>query len=456
MNLPTDYKKEIEKILRNEEEYKKFIESYNKPSFKGIRINTLKVSEDRFKEIFKFKIKKSNFAKNSYYWEENIDSIGNLPLHHAGAFYVQEPSASSAVTVLSPVPGDKVLDLCAAPGGKSTQIASYLNGKGLLWSNEIVKNRAKVLLSNMERMGVKNAVISSCHPETLCKRLTGFFDKVLVDAPCSGEGMFRKNPYAMKEWSQEHVKMCAKRQLSILNTAAKALKEGGIMVYSTCTFSLEENEQTVYNFLKENPDFALENIDCDFGRAAQQLILDENLVDTSKARRIFPQDGGEGHFVAKFKKKSANSKKVKDFNYKKAKAAENKIGYDYFSTLFKCEAYGKIEKISNNFIILPEGLPDISGLNVLRAGVLLATNKGSVLEPAHAAFMAAKTEELRSKIDFSCDSKEILAYLKGEEISVPEDMCGYLGVCLDGIVAGYAKAINGHLKNKYPKGLRIF
>ncbi len=456
MNLPTDYKKEIEKILRNEEEYKKFIESYNKPSFKGIRINTLKVSEDRFKEIFKFKIKKSNFAKNSYYLEENIDSIGNLPLHHAGAFYVQEPSASSAVTVLSPVPGDKVLDLCAAPGGKSTQIASYLNGKGLLWSNEIVKNRAKVLLSNMERMGVKNAVISSCHPETLCKRLTGFFDKVLVDAPCSGEGMFRKNPYAMKEWSQEHVKMCAKRQLSILNTATKALKDGGIMVYSTCTFSLEENEQTVYNFLKENPDFALENIDCDFGRAAQQLILDENLVDTSRARRIFPQDGGEGHFVAKFKKKSANSKKVKDFNYKKAKAAENKIGYDYFSTLFKCEAYGKIEKISNNFIILPEGLPDISGLNVLRAGVLLATNKGSILEPAHAAFMAAKAEELRTKIDFSCDSKEILAYLKGEEISVPEDMCGYVGVCVDGIVAGYAKAINGRLKNKYPKGLRIF
>ena len=430
MNLPTDYKKEIEKILRNEEEYKKFI------------------------EIFKFKIKKSNFAKNSYYLEENIDSIGNLPLHHAGAFYVQEPSASSAITVLSPVPGDKVLDLCAAPGGKSTQISSCLNGKGLLWSNEIVKNRAKVLLSNMERMGVKNAVISSCHPETLCKRLTGFFDKVLVDAPCSGEGMFRKNPYAMKEWSQEHVKMCAKRQLSILNTATKALKDGGIMVYSTCTFSLEENEQTVYNFLKENPDFALENIDCDFGRAAQQLILDENLVDTSKARRIFPQDGGEGHFVAKFKKKSANSKKVKDFNYKKAKAAENKIGY--FSTLFKCEAYGKIEKISNNFIILPEGLPDISGLNVLRAGVLLTTNKGSILEPAHAAFMAAKAEELRTKIDFSCDSKEILAYLKGEEISVPEDMCGYVGVCVDGIVAGYAKAINGRLKNKYPKGLRIF
>ncbi len=456
MNLPIDYKKEIEKILKNEEEYEKFIKCYNEPSFKGIRINTLKISEERFKEIFKFKIKKSNFSKNNYYLEENIDSIGNLPLHHAGAFYVQEPSASSAVTVLNPVPGEKVLDLCAAPGGKSTQIAESLNGNGLLWSNEIVKNRAQVLLSNIERMGVRNAVVSSCHPEVLCEKLTGFFDKVLVDAPCSGEGMFRKNPRAIEDWSQEHVKMCAKRQLSILNTAAKVLKEGGIMVYSTCTFSLEENEQTVYNFLKENTDFTLENINCGFGRASQQLNLGKNLIDTSKARRIFPQDGGEGHFVAKFRRKSANSKKVKDFNYKRAKIADNKLGYDYFSTLFSCEAYGKIEKFSDNFIILPEGLPDISGLNVLRAGVLLATSKGSVLEPAHAVFMAAKAEDLRSKIDFSCDSKEILAYLKGEEISVQEEIRSYVGVCVDGIVTGYAKAVNGRLKNKYPKGLRIF
>lgn len=456
MNLPIDYKKEMKKILKSEEEYEKFIKCYNEPSFKGIRINTLKVSEERFKEIFKFKIKKSNFAKNSYYLEENINSIGNLPLHHAGAFYVQEPSAASAVKVLNPVPGDKVLDLCAAPGGKSTQIASCLNGDGLLWSNEIVRNRAQILLSNVERMGVKNAVVSSCYPEVLCEKLTGFFDKVLVDAPCSGEGMFRKNPSAVEEWSLEHVKMCAKRQLSILNTAAKALKEGGIMVYSTCTFSLEENEQTVYNFLKENTDFALENISCDFGRAAQCLSLSENLVDTGMARRIFPQDGGEGHFIAKFIRKSVNSKKVKDFNYKKARNADNKIGYDYFSNLFGCEAYGRIEKISDNFIILPEGLPDISGLNVLRAGVLLATSKGSVLEPAHAVFMAAKAEELRSKIDFSSDSKEILTYLKGEEISVQEDIRGYVGVCVDGIVTGYAKAVNGRLKNKYPKGLRIF
>ena len=454
MRLPENFEKKMRDLLK--EDFDNYIACYEEPRYYGLRVNTNKISVEEFKKICPFEIEPIPWIENGFYYDGEHVTPSKHPYYFAGLYYLQEPSAMTPANRLPVEPGDKVLDVCAAPGGKATELGAKLSGTGLLVSNDISASRAKALVKNIEVFGIGNVVITCEYPEKLAAKFPEFFDKILVDAPCSGEGMFRKNPYAMKEWSQEHVKMCAKRQLSILNTATKALKDGGIMVYSTCTFSLEENEQTVYNFLKENPDFALENIDCDFGRAAQQLILDENLVDTSRARRIFPQDGGEGHFVAKFKKKSANSKKVKDFNYKKAKAAENKIGYDYFSTLFKCEAYGKIEKISNNFIILPEGLPDISGLNVLRAGVLLATNKGSILEPAHAAFMAAKAEELRTKIDFSCDSKEILAYLKGEEISVPEDMCGYVGVCVDGIVAGYAKAINGRLKNKYPKGLRIF
>ena len=456
MDLPIAYKNEMKKILKNENEFAKFMECYKKPSYRGIIVNMLKIDEEKFKETFGYKIKKSKFALNSYYLEDDVDSIGNFALHHAGAFYVQEPSASSAVTVLDPKPGEKILDLCAAPGGKSTQIAICLNGEGLLWSNEIIHKRAQILISNVERMGIRNAVVSSSYPELLCQKLTGFFDKVLIDAPCSGEGMFRKNPEAIKEWSIEHVKMCATRQLSILNSAAKAIRENGIMVYSTCTFSLKENEGNVCAFLKENPDFELENINFDFGRAAERLNSEENFFETSRCRRIFPQDGGEGHFVAKFRRKSANSKKVKDFNYKKSKTADNKVAYNYFSELFNCEIYGKIEKISDGFIILPDGLPDISGINVLRAGVQFAKIKGSMLEPAHAVFMAAKMEELKSKIDFSVDSKEILAYLKGEEILVSEKLSGYVGVCVNGLTVGYAKAVNGRLKNKYPKGLRLF
>lgn len=197
MQLPLEYKRELENLFSDESEYRRFLSCYDEPPHRGIRINTLKVDEERFKEIFKFKIKKSPFSKDSYYLEDDVNSIGNLPLHHAGAFYVQEPSASSAVTALDPQPYEKILDLCAAPGGKSTQIAAALRGRGLLWSNEVVGSRARVLLSNIERMGIRNAVVSSCASEVLCEKLSGFFDKVLVDAPCSGEGMFRKNSEAI-------------------------------------------------------------------------------------------------------------------------------------------------------------------------------------------------------------------------------------------------------------------
>ncbi len=455
MQLPLEYKRELENLFSDESEYRRFLSCYDAPPYRGIRINTLKVDEERFKEIFKFKIKKSPFSKDSYYLEDDVNSIGNLPLHHAGAFYVQEPSASSAVTALDPEPYEKILDLCAAPGGKSTQIAAALRGHGLLWSNEVVGSRARVLLSNIERMGVRNAVVSSCAPEVLCEKLCGFFDKVLVDAPCSGEGMFRKNPEAIMEWSPEHVKACAKRQLAILRTAAKALRNGGVLVYSTCTFSLEENEGVIYDFLKENSDFALEDIDAQFGRAACKVGLGGNLIDTSRAKRIFPQDGGEGHFIARMRKIGNGAKKERSFNYKAAKNTDNKLGDEIFSQLFNCDVYGKIAKVSDKFIILPEDLPDIAGLGAVRAGVLLATSKGSVWEPAHAAFMAVAKEELKFSVDLSSGSSEILEYLRGHEISIDDKFSGYIGVCVDGIVAGFGKAVNGRLKNKYPKGLRI-
>ncbi len=453
MNLPLEYQNEMKKLLKDG--YDEFIKCYDKPCFKGIRINTLKVDEKKFREIFPFKIKKTNFSKNSFYLEEDIKSIGNLPLHHAGAFYVQEPSASSAVTILDPRPGDKILDLCAAPGGKSTQIAAELDGKGLLWSNEIIKSRAQILLSNIERMGVRNAVVSSCHPEVLCKKLEGFFDKVLVDAPCSGEGMFRKNPLAIEEWSKEHVKMCAKRQLSILNVAAQALKKNGVMVYSTCTFSIEENEQVIYNFLRENKNFELEEIICDFGRPAMHIDATMEQIDAKGARRVFPQDGGEGHFIARLRRKDEMPKRIREFAYKRGKNRDNKVGEDIFSKTFNRAVYGVIEAINDKWLILPSNLPDISGLNVIRAGVLLAEKRGSAVEPAHAVFMAAKPWELNSKIELKARSNEILAYLKGEEIFISEDVSGYVGVCVDGLTTGFGKAVNGRLKNKYPKGLRM-
>ena len=226
VTLPEAFAHRMKEMLG--EEFPAFLAAYEQPYLKGVRINPLKCAPETLLKAMGG-LRPSPFSPLCFYSE--TEKVGALPLHHAGAFYSQEPSASSAVTVLDPQPGERVLDLCAAPGGKSTQIAACLMGEGLLWSNEIVRSRASILLSNMERMGVKNGVVSSCHPETLCSRLAGFFDKVLVDAPCSGEGMFRRDPQAVAEWSPEHVRACADRQLAILHSAKQAVREGGVLVY---------------------------------------------------------------------------------------------------------------------------------------------------------------------------------------------------------------------------------
>ena len=231
------------------DEFDEFLKFYNSDDFiKGLRVNTLKCSPEKLCSLLDFELKKTPFCDEGFYIPSDVKSIGNNPLHHAGAFYVQEPSATSAVTML---------DLCAAPGGKSTQIGAKLNGTGLLWSNEIVRSRANILLSNIERMGISNAVVSNCRPDELCKRLENRFDRILVDAPCSGEGMFRKEPVALQQHCEALVKQCAELGAQILDCAAAALAPGGQLVYSTCTVLPEENQEVVTWFLKEHPEFHL-------------------------------------------------------------------------------------------------------------------------------------------------------------------------------------------------------
>ncbi|WP_418544779.1 RsmB/NOP family class I SAM-dependent RNA methyltransferase, partial [Hominenteromicrobium sp.] len=247
MELPAAFEKRMQDMLGAE--YTAFRASYNEPHKRGIRLNTVKCTKEQLERVLPFTLVQTPFSPLSFYAPTDT-KMAALPLYHAGAFYSQEPSASSAVTLLAPEPGDKVLDLCAAPGGKSTQIAALTGDTGLLWSNEVVRNRAAILSSNLERMGVRNTVVSSVYPEMLAEKLGGYFDKVLVDAPCSGEGMFRRDPVAVQEWSPEHVETCAVRQLAILSSAAQCVREGGILVYSTCTFSTEENEGVVQKFLE--------------------------------------------------------------------------------------------------------------------------------------------------------------------------------------------------------------
>lgn len=425
------------------DEYSEFLKYYEADNFRGLRVNTLKCTPETLKSLLNFELINTPFCKEGFYIPDDVVSLGNSPLHHCGAFYIQEPSATSAVEMLGVEEGDFVLDLCAAPGGKSTQIGAKLNGTGLLWSNEIVKNRANILLSNIERMGISNAVVSNCHPDVLCEHLANQFDRVLVDAPCSGEGMFRKNQEAQTDWSEEHVKSCAERQLNILNSAKKALKSGGVLVYSTCTFSAEENEGVITRFLDENSDFELEDSGVIFGRPTLNY-----------ARRIFPMDGGEGHFAARLRKKGEIEKTaIPDISTGKV----DKEVLDFYDNLFYNRPFGEnIKIIKDKILILPKKFKfDIKGLSVLRAGVILGEILKNRLEPHHSAFTSVKKIDCCSVVDFDVDRDEIKAFLHGEEIAVPNNIKGFTSVCVNGMTTGFGKASNGRLKNKYPKGLRI-
>ena len=425
------------------DEYGEFLKFYEADNFRGLRVNTLKCSCEKLRTLLDFELNPTPFCSEGFYIPAEISSLGNSPLHHCGAFYIQEPSATSAVEMLGVEQGDFVLDLCAAPGGKSTQIGAKLNGTGLLWSNEIVRSRANILLSNIERMGISNAVVSNCHPDVLCERLANQFDRVLVDAPCSGAGMFRKNLEAQTEWSEEHVKSCAERQLLILNSAKKALKSGGVLVYSTCTFSSEENEGVINRFLSENPDFELEESGVKFGRPALKY-----------ARRIFPMDGGEGHFAARLRKKGVNVKsEIPDCSNGRI----DKEILDFYDNIFVDRPFGEnIKIVKDKILILPKKYSfDIKGLTVLRAGIILGEILKNRIEPHHSAFTAAKSSDCRNAVDFDVNSAEIKAFLHGEEISVPDSVKSFTAVCVNGMTTGFGKASNGRLKNKYPKGLRV-
>ncbi len=425
------------------DDFDEFLKFYENENYKGLRVNTLKCSAEKLKTLVDFELVNTPFCKEGFYIPSDVTSLGNSPLHHCGAFYIQEPSATSAVEMLGVEKNDFVLDLCAAPGGKSTQIGAKLQGTGLLWSNEIVKSRANILLSNIERMGISNAVVSNCHPDILCNELQGRFDKVLVDAPCSGEGMFRKNSDAQNEWSVEHVKSCAQRQLMILNSAKNALKEGGVMVYSTCTFSQEENEGVITQFLSENPDFELEDAGIDFGRKTLEY-----------ACRIFPMDGGEGHFAARLRKKGEGYGSI--IPYKNNQKIDDKV-WDFYDSLFVDRPFGEnLALVGEKIIILPENYNrNIKNTGIIRAGIILGEIVKNRIEPHHSVFMAAQKNECRSVVDFDLTGDEIQKFLHGEEIAVPSEVKGYTAVCVNEITVGFGKASNGRLKNKYPKGLRI-
>ena len=430
------------------DDFERYIETVDKEPYRGIRVNTLKVLPDELLPLLPFAGERVPFAEDGYY--VSAEKLGKHPLHHAGAFYVQEPSAMSAVTALGVKPGDKVLDMCAAPGGKSTQIASRLGGTGLLWANEVIRPRAHILLSNIERMGVKNAVVSNMEADKLANMLAGFFDKVLVDAPCSGEGMFRKDKEAIYEWTPEHSAACAERQKAILDSASAAVAPDGVMVYSTCTFSRDENEGVVEHFLMNHPEFELIDTGCKFGEPSR---FGEGM---DLCCRVFPYHGGEGHFVAKFRRKGGKSYRGGSYTYIEPSKEERQEIDAFITDLLRNPSFRHYHVIDDRILNLPdvELLPDMTGMNILRAGTKLGDFKKGRIEPHHNLATSLTPYDFKRRLILYSTDELTARYISGEEIEIDRWIKGWAVVSVNGIALGLGKAVDGRLKNKYPKGLR--
>lgn len=446
------------------EDYDAFVENLGQEKHQALRINTLKAEGVELP----FHVTKVPWAENGYYYEKE-DQPGKHPYHEAGVYYIQEPSAMAPVSLLGVEPGMRVLDLCAAPGGKSTQIAALLKGEGLLVCNEIHPARAKILSENVERMGIRNACVTNETPAHLSQVFVEYFDRILVDAPCSGEGMFRKNEDACTEWSPENVQICADRQDEILDCAAQMLRAGGKLVFSTCTFAPAENEGSISRFLARHSEFRIEPID----KVSLGIVTDESdhsadgvaaWVDAPAegiegTLRLWPQHlKGEGHYAAVLQKAGEEETdfRMDSLNGIEKGISEKELG-DYLAFAkenLKEPLQGKYMKFGDNIYLIPEDMPGLKGLKVMRAGLQLGTMKKNRFEPSHALALALSSKQ--AKYVWNLDSKEnvITVYLNGQTFPAEGDKGWYL-ITVDGYSIGWGKLAGGIMKNHYPKGLRI-
>ena len=455
--LPEAFINRMKEMLGDE--FEAFLKTYEENPRQALRLNDLKIGKngesiacvyEKHPEAVPFSLSPVEWAANGYYYEAE-DQPGKHPFHEAGLYYIQEPSAMAPAGQLGVEPGDKVLDLCAAPGGKSTQLAALLKGQGLLVSNEIHPARAKILSENIERMGVKNVCVTNESADRLVQAFPVFFDKILVDAPCSGEGMFRKNPEAIDEWSPENVTLCANRQQEILDHAAGMLKPGGRMVYSTCTFSKEENEDGIKAFLERHPEF--------------HLIRQERLLP----HRI----EGEGHFMAVLSKEGSLEGSDTERSGKSSGSAADQKGAlrdaillweEFAKETLKKEVLdefmanvsgkgGRYLAFGENLYLTCASLPNLKGLKVLRPGLQLGSVKKGRFEPSHALALALNPGQVVNVCDIPLEDARSRAFINGETFA-SEGEKGWHLVCIAGYSIGWGKLAGGIMKNHYPKGLR--
>ncbi len=466
--LPIAFRERMENLL-GEESAAFFAALENEDAIRSFRVNGCKLTAEDLEELAPvIHRERMSFPNGAYYTEEKFP--GSLPCHHAGMIYMQDPSAMATAGAVEVKKGMKVLDCCAAPGGKSTQLAALIGDEGLLVANEYESKRARILQSNVERMGCRNAVVLNLDTKYLAERYPGFFDLVVVDAPCSGEGMFRKNSLAIEEWNPENVLMCSERQKEILSNAVRCVAPGGCLLYSTCTFSLEENEYNVDWFLEHYSDFALVDVTDGLKKVTSDGISYPSArADMTKTRRFYPHKSrGEGQFIALFrhtgeqctfaesKKEKRKEKPVQKTKPDPELAVAERFLQEHLSDASWCIKHKLIKQGSFVYLQPEVALPDFG---VVMPGVCVGEVVKGRLVPHHQLFSAYGPLFAR-RLELAYDDPDVLLYLRGFEIPEGDRLAfegkaeGWTAVLIGGVALGGCKISSGICKNHYPKGLR--
>ena len=468
-DLPQSFLDSMKEILG--EDYEAFLAGFDGQRQYGLRVNTLKMNLEEFERIAPFHLKKVPWISNGYFYEAE-DVPAKHPFYSAGLYYLQEPSAMTPASRLKVQLGERVLDLCAAPGGKATELGAALQGEGLLVANDINTARARALLRNLELFGISNSFVTNEPPHVLAERFPEFFHKIMVDAPCSGEGMFRKNPAVVDSWQEKGPEYFSKLQREIIVQAADMLLPGGMMFYSTCTFSPLENEKTITHLLKERPDMEVIPMEDYEGFAEGLTSYRGEVFDESckLCRRIWPHKmSGEGHFMALLHKKNGVQQQVqqtvsqssiwwekcKGLNKEQKAAAE-----DFFSHVNIAYDEKRIDVRGDNLYYLPAPKYDGRGLHFLRNGLFMGEFKKKRFEPSQPFALALHAQDFDQVLDFPADDERLSRYLRGETLDVSDLIAGekkrkgWQLVMVAGHPLGFGKLVNNNLKNKYPAGWR--
>lgn len=446
------------------EEYALFQQALQQAPRNGLRVNTLKLSAEDFAHLSPFSLEANVPWCQSAFLLPADERPGKHPFHLAGLYYLQEPSAMAPAEVLAPRPGERVLDLAASPGGKTTHLAALMQGEGVLIANEIKEKRLGQLVMNVERWGAPNVIVTNESPERLVERFESWFDRVLLDAPCSGEGMFRKDASAPAYWSEAMIAGCAARQKVLLRLAARLVRPGGYLLYSTCTFAPEENESVIADFLEENPSFHVLPIPKFAGAMGGQAgwlthpIPAQIAQELEGALRLFPHRvPGEGHFLCLLKREGGATplRNGRSLSPSPLPSAYRKLWREFAAQTLHPAA--RLNAESEGFFLwherlyfFPGSLPDLEGLRHVNRGVWVGTFKKNRFEPAHPLVLFLRREEAQQVADFAAESRELQAYLRGESFPLP-GQDGWVLVCVEGWPLGWGKRVQGVLKNHYPK-----